>query len=132
MTGINKHIIVGNIGNNMKVTKQGESVLGQIPVFVNETWSTSTNETKGRTQLFQVRVWGKLALTLEPLMKKGTKVFIEGPGILHEKETEDGLLNRYYTIDAKNIQILQYPEKKEAQNEDYDDNYFNSYRSESL
>lgn len=96
---VNKHIIVGNLGGDpeVKVTGSGRKY-GQFSVATSETWrDKDSGERKERTAWHRVVVWNEnLVKVVEQYLKKGAKVYIEGPA-LTRKWTDQGGVDRYVT-----------------------------------
>ena len=80
MAGVNKVIIVGNLGQDpeVKFMPSGESV-ANISIATSETWKDKqTGEQKEKTEWHRVSMFGKLAKIAGEYLKKGSKVYIEG------------------------------------------------------
>ena len=80
MAGVNKVIIVGNLGQDpeVKFMPSGESV-ANISIATSETWKDKqTGEQKEKTEWHRVSMFGKLAEIAGEYLKKGSKVYIEG------------------------------------------------------
>ena len=80
MAGINKVIIVGNLGQDpeVKFMPSGEAV-ANISVATSESWKDKqTGEQKEKTEWHRVSMFGKLAEIAGEYLKKGSKVYIEG------------------------------------------------------
>jgi single-strand DNA-binding protein len=80
MAGVNKVIIVGNLGQDpeVKFMPSGEAV-ANISIATSETWKDKqTGEQKEKTEWHRVSMFGKLAEIAGEYLKKGSKVYIEG------------------------------------------------------
>ncbi|QDP67533.1 MAG: putative single-stranded DNA-binding protein [Prokaryotic dsDNA virus sp.] len=80
MAGINKVIILGNLGKDpeMRFLPNGEGV-ANMTVATSETWKDKqTGEPKEKTEWHRVVIFGKLASIAGEYLKKGSKVYIEG------------------------------------------------------
>jgi single-strand DNA-binding protein len=80
MAGVNKVIIVGNLGQDpeVKFMLSGEAV-ANISIATSETWKDKqTGEQKEKTEWHRVSMFGKLAEIAGEYLKKGSKVYIEG------------------------------------------------------
>jgi single-strand DNA-binding protein len=80
MAGVNKVIIVGNLGKDpeVKFMPSGEAV-ANMTVATSETWKDKqTGEQKEKTEWHRVSMFGKLAEIAGEYLKKGSKVYIEG------------------------------------------------------
>lgn len=106
--GINKAIIVGNLGNDPEVKyTQGGSTITTISVATSESWKDKTSgEQKERTEWHRVKAFGRLAEIMGEYLKKGQQVYIEG-SIRTEKYTDKAGVERYATdIVANEMQML--------------------------
>ena len=80
MAGVNKVIIVGNLGKDpeVKFMPSGEAV-ANITVATSESWKDKqTGEQKEKTEWHRVVMFGKLAEIASEYLKKGSKVYLEG------------------------------------------------------
>lgn len=79
MAGINKVIIVGNLGRDpeMRYTPNGSPVTS-FSVAVSRNWKTPDGESREETEWFNVECWNKLAEIANQYLAKGRQVFIEG------------------------------------------------------
>lgn len=80
MSGVNKVIIIGNLGRDpdLKYTQQGTPVT-KFPVATTETWTDkNTNQRQEQTEWHRIVVFGKQAENCEKYLSKGRQVYIEG------------------------------------------------------
>ncbi len=80
MAGINKVIIVGNLGGDPEVryTPSGSAV-ANFSVATSESWKDkNTGEKKERTEWHRIVVWGKLGELCGEYLSKGRQVYVEG------------------------------------------------------
>lgn len=106
--GINKAIIVGNLGNDPDVKyTQGGTTITTISVATSEAWKDKqSGEQKERTEWHRVKFFGNLAQIAGEYLKKGAQVYIEG-SIRTEKYTGKDGAERYSTdIIASEMQML--------------------------
>ncbi len=92
MSGINKAILVGNLGKDVEVKfMQNGTAMANISVATTESWiDKETGKKTGRTEWHNVSVFGKTAEYLGRYARKGTKVYVEGK-IETKKYTKDGI-----------------------------------------
>ncbi len=106
--GINKVILVGNLGNDPEVRySQGGSAITTISVATSESWKDKqTGEAQERTEWHRVKFFGRLAEIAGEYLKKGRQVYIEG-SLRTEKYTDKNGVERYSTdIIANEMQML--------------------------
>ena len=108
MAGINKVIIVGNLGGDPEVryTPSGSAV-ANFNVATSESWKDkNTGEKKERTEWHRIVVWGKLGELCGEYLSKGRQVYVEGRLQTRSYDDKDGV-KRYMTeIIATDVQFL--------------------------
>ena len=80
MAGVNKVIILGNLGKDpeVKFMPNGGAV-ANMTIATSESWKEKqTGEAKEKTEWHRVVMFGKLAEIAGEYLKKGSKVYIEG------------------------------------------------------
>ena len=106
--GINKVILVGNLGNDPDVKySQGGSAITTISVATTEAWKDKqTGQQQERTEWHRVKFFGRLAEIAGEYLKKGRQVYIEG-SLRTDKYTGKDGVERYTTdIIASEMQML--------------------------
>ena len=78
--GINKVIIVGNLGGDPETRYMPSgSAVTNLTVATNESWKdTQTGEQKDRTEWHKVAMFNRLAEVAAEYLRKGSQVYIEG------------------------------------------------------
>jgi len=78
--GINKVIIVGNLGNDPETRYMPSgSAVTKLTVATNESWKDKqTGEQKDRTEWHKVAMFNRLAEIAAEYLRKGSQVYIEG------------------------------------------------------
>ena len=108
MAGINKVILVGNLGKDPEVRYlEGGIAVANFPIATSETFKDRTSgEKKTITEWHNVVVWRGLAEIAEKYLKKGNQVYIEGKLRTRQWQDKDGN-NRYTTeVVGDNMQML--------------------------
>jgi len=126
MSGINKCIIVGNLGDNPTInqTKNGETV-ANISVATSEKWRDRTsNEQIEKTEWHRVSIFGKPAEFASKWLTKGSKVYVEGKLQTRKWQDKNGQ-DRYTTeiVVAGYGGTLQSLDKKDVSQEPSAPNY---------
>ncbi len=105
--GINKVILVGNLGNDPEVRySQSGSALTTISVATSESWKDKDGNMQERTEWHRVKFFGRLAEIAGEYLKKGRQVYIEGR-LRTEKYTDKAGIEKYSTdIIADEMQML--------------------------
>lgn len=104
--GINKAILVGNIGNiNINNTPSGATVTS-ISLATSESWTDKNGAKKTETEWHKVVMFGKLAQIGADYLTEGMKIYIEGK-IKTKKWQDKSGADRYTTeIIANEMQIM--------------------------
>ena len=106
--GINKVIIVGNLGIDPEVRYMPSGgAVTNISVATSETWKDKTSgEAQERTEWHRIVFFNRLAEIAGEYLKKGSKVFVEG-SLRTRKWQDNSGQDRYTTeIVAKEMQML--------------------------
>lgn len=96
--GVNKCIILGNLGNDpeVKYTASG-SAIANLTVATSESWNDkATGEKKEITEWHRVVLFGKLAEVAGEYLRKGSQVYIEGQ-LRTRKWTDNAGVEKYTT-----------------------------------
>ena len=107
MAGINKVIVVGNLGKDpeLRHTPQGQAV-ANFSVATSETWNDKSGSKQERTEWHRIVVWGKLGELCSKYLTKGRQVYVEGRLQTRSWDDKDGQ-KRYTTeIVANTVQFL--------------------------
>ncbi len=90
--GVNKSIIVGNLGDdpNVRYSPNG-TAFANFSVATSETWTDKkTREKRERTDWHNIVIQGKLAEVAGQYLKKGSQVYIEGKMRTRKYQGNDG------------------------------------------
>ena len=107
MFSLNRAQIIGNLTKDpeMRYTPNGQAV-SNFSVATNRRWKNTDGTDGDATEFHDVVVWGKIAETITPMLKKGGPVYVEGRLQTRSWEGQDGV-KRYRTeIIAENIIVL--------------------------
>lgn len=102
--GVNKCIILGNLGNDpeVKYTASG-SAIANLTVATSEEWKDkATGESKSQTEWHRVVLFGKLAEVAGEYLRKGSQVYIEGQ-LRTRKWTDNAGVEKYTTEVVVNV-----------------------------
>ena len=106
--GINKVILVGNLGNDPEVryTTSGTAI-ASLSIATSESWTDKqSGEKQERTEWHRVKMFGRLAEIAGEYLKKGRQVYIEG-SLRTDKYTDKSGVEKYSTdIIASEMQML--------------------------
>jgi len=93
MAGINKVILVGNLGAKpeIKYAANGNAV-ANLSVATSDSWiDKSTGQKQERTEWHRVSLFGKLAEVATQYTDKGSKVYVEGKLETRKYTDKDGI-----------------------------------------
>lgn len=107
MAGVNKVILVGNLGADpeMRYTPGGMAV-ANFRIATSETWAGKDGKKENRTEWHRVVAFNKLAEICGQYLSKGKQVYIEGKIQTRSWDDKDG--NKKYTTEivANAMQML--------------------------
>jgi len=98
MAGINKVILVGNLGAKpeIKYASNGNAI-SNLSVATSESWTDkSTGQKQERTEWHRVSLFGKVAEIAGQYLEKGSKVYVEGKLQTRKWQDQNGQ-DRYTT-----------------------------------
>lgn len=108
MKGINKVILVGNLGKDPDIRYSASgAAIANLAVATTESWKDrQTGEKQEKTEWHRVAMFGKLAEIAGEYLRKGQQVYIEGRLQTRKWQGQDGQ-DRYTTeIVASDMQML--------------------------
>lgn len=105
--GINKAILVGNLGNDPETKyTQGGMAITKISVATSSVRKDKDGQQVERTEWHRVTFFGKLGEIAGEYLRKGSQVYIEG-SIRYDKYTGQDGVEKYFTeIVADEMQML--------------------------
>lgn len=108
MRGVNKVILVGNLGNDpeVKYSPAGKAI-ASISIATSESWKDkNTGQQQERTEWHRVVFFNRLAEIAGEYLRKGSQVYIEG-SIQTRKWQDNSGQDRYTTeVVAREMQML--------------------------
>jgi len=104
--GVNKVILVGNVGKDPEVQYVKEDVpVARFTLATSETYKDRNGEKQTNTEWHNIVVWRGLAKVVEQYVKKGSQLYIEGK-ITNRQYEKDGVTKYFTEIVANNMQML--------------------------
>lgn len=122
MSGVNKVILIGNLGKDPEVRYLDSGVaVANISLATTENYKNKEGEKVSQTEWHDVVLWRGLAEVAEKYLKKGASVYIEGK-IRTSKWVDKDDNNRYKTeIMADKMNMLSKSSNETALNNTEDD-----------
>lgn len=107
MAGINKVILVGNLGDDPDIKyTQSETCVANFNMATSERWKDRDGEQQERTEWHRIVFFGKVAEIIGEYATKGMKVYVEGK-LRTEKYTDKDGIERWTTkIYGDDFQML--------------------------
>lgn len=102
--GVNKVILVGNLGNDPEVKQMPSgSAIANITLATSEEWrDKATGEKRESVEWHRVVLFGKLAEVAGEYLRKGSQVYIEGQ-LRTRKWTDNAGVEKYTTEVVVNV-----------------------------
>lgn len=121
MAGINKVILVGNLGNDPEIrTMPNGDMVTKISVATSESWiDKNTNERKTQTEWHPIVFYRRQAEVAGEYLRKGSKVYVEGRLKTRKWQDQNGQ-DRYTTeIIGDVLQMLDSRQSGDNQDKSY-------------
>lgn len=107
MAGVNKVILIGNLGADPEVRSLESGVkVATINVATSESFKDRNGERQTQTEWHRVVLWRGLAEVVEKYLKKGSQVYIEGRLRTRSYEDQDGKKLYVTEIEARDLTML--------------------------
>tara|TARA_B100000676_G_C18025655_1_gene815426 strand:+ start:941 stop:1378 length:438 start_codon:yes stop_codon:yes gene_type:complete len=123
MAGVNKVILVGNLGKDpeVKYLENGTAV-ANFTVATSESYKDKEGKRIDQTEWHNVVVWRKLAEIAETYLKKGSQIYLEGK--LRTRSWEDQQGNKRYATEVVADTFTMLGKKEESQSSQNAQNSF--------
>ena len=107
MAGVNKVILVGNLGKDPEVKYLDSGVaVANFSLATTESYKNKEGERVNQTEWHSIVLWRGLAEVAEKWLKKGSSVYIEGKIKTRKWEDKDGNTRYNTEILADNMTML--------------------------
>ena len=118
MSGVNKVILIGNLGKDpeVKYLESGVAV-ANITLATTENYKNKEGEKVSQTVWHDIVLWRGLAEIAEKYLKKGSSVYIEGKIRNRKWEDKEGITRYKNEILADNMTMLGSRSSTEKSNE---------------
>ena len=105
--GINKVILVGNLGNDPEVKyTQGGMAITKVSLATSSVRKDKDGNQQEKTEWHRVTFFGKLGEIAGEYLKKGSQVYVEGRITYSETTGDDGQKKYFTDIVADELQML--------------------------
>ena len=107
MAGVNKVILVGNLGADPEVRHlESGSKVANISIATSENYTNKNGEKVEQTEWHRVELWDRLADLCEQYLSKGRTVYIEGKIRTNTYQDKDGITRYDKKIRATNMTFV--------------------------
>jgi single-strand DNA-binding protein len=104
MSGVNKVILVGNLGKDPEVRYlENGAAVANFPIATSESYKDKNGNRVDQTEWHNIVLWRGLAEVAEKYLKKGNQVYIEGKIRTRSWDDKDG--NKRYTTEIVGDQM---------------------------
>ncbi len=108
MAGVNKVILIGNLGRDPEIKYlEGNVARVSFSLATSDSYKDKAGNRVEQTEWHNIIMWRGLAETAEKLLKKGTQVYIEGKLQTRQWNDKDGNKRNITEIVAESFNILQ-------------------------
>lgn len=107
MAGVNKVILIGNLGSDPEVRHLSNgSVVANFNIATSESYNNKNGERVTQTEWHRIELWEGLAKVAEQYLKKGQTVYIEGKLRTENWQDSDGNNRTTTRIRGLNMTML--------------------------
>lgn len=107
MAGVNKVIILGNLGADPEVRTTTSGIkVARLRLATSETYTNKEGQRITNTEWHTVNLWRGLADIAEKYLAKGRQVYIEGKLRTRSYDDKDGITRYSTEIEADNINLI--------------------------
>ena len=121
MAGVNKVILIGNLGRDpeLRYTQNGQAVVN-FSLATSENWTDKgSGEKVERTEWHRIVAWGRTGELCAQYLSKGRTVYIEGRLQTRDWEDREGNKRSTTEINAQTVQFLGGPRSSGDQGSSY-------------
>ena len=108
MRGVNKVILVGNLGHDVEVRQMTNgNPVANIRIATNERWTRrDTGQVQEHTEWHNVVLFGRRAELAQQYLQKGSRIYVEGRLRTRSWQDRDGNERRSTEVVADDMQFL--------------------------
>ena len=107
MAGVNKVILVGNLGKDPQVNYLDNGIaVANFSLATTESYKNKEGEKVSQTEWHNIVLWRGLAEVAEKYLKKGSSVYIEGKIKTRKWEDKEGVTRYSTEVLADNMTML--------------------------
>lgn len=114
MAGVNKVILLGNLGGDPEVRQVGETKVANFNIATSESYNDKQGNKVDKTEWHRIELWGGLAGIAEQYLRKGNSVYVEGKISTEEYTDKDGIARRSIKIRGTSMTLIGGGNKNES------------------
>ncbi|MBL4709522.1 MAG: single-stranded DNA-binding protein [Flavobacteriales bacterium] len=115
MAGVNKVILVGNLGKDPEVRHlENGAAVANFSIATSETYKDKNGNRQEQTEWHNIVLWRGLAQIAEKYLRKGSQVYVEGKLKTRSWQDKDG--NTRYTTEVVGDQMTMLGGKNNSNN----------------
>jgi single-strand DNA-binding protein len=116
MRGLNKVILIGNLGKKPEMKHDGEMKRASFSLATTESYKSKTGERVDVTEWHNIVVWGTLAEIAEKYLDKGMPIYLEGKIKTRSWDDEHGV--KKYITEIRGDNFIMLGGKRDSENQD--------------
>lgn len=115
MKGVNKVILVGNLGNDPQISYfPNGAALARFQIATTEMWTDKqSGQPREEVEWHRIVLHGRLAEIAGEFLRKGSKVYIEGRNKTRKWTDQGGIVRFTTEVVGREMQILIYPNQQD-------------------
>jgi single-strand DNA-binding protein len=107
MSGVNKVILIGNLGRDPEVrTIEGGAKVANFSLATTESYKNKDGNRVDQTEWHRIVLWRGLAEIAEKYLRKGNSIFVEGRITTRKYTDKDGIERSITEIVGTNMTML--------------------------
>lgn len=103
---LNKAILIGNVGSDPEVRTVGSTKVAEFSVATSRTWTDKQGNQQEKTEWHRCQAWEKTAELVERLVKKGSRLYVEGAIEYRSYEDKEGQTKYVTEIKVRDFILL--------------------------
>ena len=110
MSGVNKAILLGNLGKDPEIRKLDDGrAVANFSIATSESYKNKSGEKVTNTEWHNIVLWSPLAEIAESYLKKGSQLYLEGKISNRSYEDKDGVKKYISEVVGRDITLLGKP-----------------------
>ena len=106
MAGLNKVIILGNLGGDPEIRQVGNSKVANFSIATSEKYKKQDGTVVEETEWHRIELWNAPADIAEKYLKKGNTCLVEGKIKTDEYTDKDGITRRSIKIRGEKLTLI--------------------------